>query len=118
MADQLRASWGVVDGVSGVGDGVVVGMELRSEGSFLTETDLYGRVNGAFLYDIAKICSVDVLVKAGESGPRIGQSIVIATNAGYVKDVQITESNQSYVKLHVTIGSHSEVDYAVDMTNI
>lgn len=101
MANALKASWGVTDSVSGV-TGVVVGIDLRSEGAFITETDLYGRVCAVFMYDGTSTFTVDVQVKAGETWPSIGGQITVAGHAAYVKDVQQTESNSTYQKLHIT----------------
>ena len=115
MANMLRASWGVTDGVSGV-TGVVVGIDLRSEGAFLTETDLYGRVCAVFMYDGTSTFTVDVQVKANATWPQIGSQIVVAGYAAYVKSVQQTESNGSYQKLHVEAEKTILVDNAVDVT--
>lgn len=116
MANALRASWGVASRVSGV-TGVVVGVDLGVEGSFLAETDLYGRVCAVFMYDITGTFSADVLVRAGEPTPNLGSTIYIGNYAGYVKDLRITESNGSYQKLHVTIEAHALVESAADMTS-
>lgn len=115
MSNALRASWGVTDSVSGVA-GVVVGIDLRSEGAFLTETDLYGRVCAVFMYDGTSTFTVDVQVKADVAWPRIGYPITIAGFTAYVKDVQQTESNNAYQKLHVTAERTVMVAEAVDMT--
>lgn len=115
--NALRATWGVTSRVSGV-TGVVVGVDLGVEGSFLTETDLYGRVCAVFMYDIAGTFSADVLVRAGAQTPNLGSTIYIGNYAGYVKDVRITESNGSYQKLHITIGAHALVESAVNVTGL
>lgn len=113
--DALRASWGVTDSVYGV-SGVVVGIDLRSEGAFITETDLYGRVCAVFMYDGTSTFTVDVQVKAGAKWPTIGGPITVAGYVAYVKDVQQTESNAAYQKLHITAESTVLVDEAVDVT--
>lgn len=117
MANALRASWGVTDSVSGV-TGVVVGIDLRSEGAFITETDLYGRVCAVFMYDGTSTFSADVLVKAGAMWPSIGAPINVAGYTAYVKDVQQTESNTAYQKLHITAERTVKVEYADDVTEL
>lgn len=116
MANALRASWGVTDSVSGV-TGVVVGIDLRSEGAFITETDLLGRVCAVFVYDGTSTFTVDVQVKAGVRWPSIGGPMTIAGYTAYVKDVQQTESNAAYQKLHITAERTVMVTNAVDVTD-
>ena len=115
MADMLRATWGVTSGVRGV-SGVVVGVDIGSEGSFITETDLNGSVCGVFMYDGTSTFTVDLQVKSGVQWPMIGGQIEVAGHLGYVKDVRQTESNQSYQKLHVTVERTIKVYAAVDAT--
>lgn len=115
MANALRASWGVTDSVSGV-TGVVVGIDIRSEGAFITETDLYGRVCAVFMYDGTSTFTVDVQVKAGAMFPSIGYPITVAGHEAYVKDVQQTESNTAYQKLHITAERTIMVSNAEDVT--
>lgn len=115
MANALRASWGVTDSVSGV-TGVVVGIDLRSEGAFITETDLYGRVCAVFMYDGTSTFTVDVLVKAGSRWPSIGSQITVAGYSAYVKDVQQTESNTAYQKLRIAAERTVLVSYAEDVS--
>ena len=110
MANLLRASWGVTDSVSGV-VGVVVGMDLRAEGSFITETDLYGRICAVFMYDVVSTFGIDVQVRAGTLPPNVGAQISVAGNLGYVKDAQIVESNAAYQKMHVTVEKTTLVDH-------
>lgn len=110
MANALRASWGVTDSVSSV-SGVVVGIDLGAEGSFINETDLYGRVCAVFMYDVISTFGVDVQVRAGTTPPNIGSQMNVAGNIGYVKDARITESNSSYQKMHVTVEKTTLVDH-------
>lgn len=117
MANALRASWGVTDSVSGV-TGVLVGIDIRSEGAFITETDLYGRVCAVFMYDGTSTFTVDVQIRAGASWPKIGSPMTVAGYSAYVKDVQQTESNTAYQKLHITAERTVNVSTAEDMTDM
>lgn len=117
MANRLRATWGVTSGVSGV-TGIVVGVDLGVEGSFISETDLYGRVCAVFMYDLVGTFAADIMVRAGANTPNIGSTIAIGNYTGYVKDVRITESNQQYQKLHVTIAAHALVTSAMNVTGM
>jgi hypothetical protein len=69
-----------------------------------------------FLYDGTSTFGVDVQTKANVEWPRIGGQIVVAGYAGYVKDVQRTESNKDYQKLHVTVERTMLVGEAADVT--
>lgn len=108
MANRLRASWGVTDRVTGV-SGVVVGIDFRAEGSFITETDLYGTIVAVFMHDEVYTFGVDVMVGADATMPNRGTQMSVAGEAAYVKDAQITESNASYQKMHITLEKTARV---------
>lgn len=112
MAGQLRATWGVTSTNGVKGYGVVVAVEIGSEGAFITETDIKGAVCGVFCYDSKATDSCDILIQAGTPSPDIGAQIEIGGNQGYVTDVRFVESNQTYQKMHISISAHEKVSRA------
>jgi hypothetical protein len=116
MASALRATWGVTTKSGVDGYGIVVGVEIGSEGSFITETDIEGAVNGVFCYDTKQSNSCDIMIKAGTPPPSIGARINIGGNYGYVTDVRVVESNATYQKMRISVSSHEKVDRASIVT--
>ena len=112
MADKLRATWGVRSAGDARGYGVVVGVEIGSEGQFITEADILGAVNGVFMFDVRMGDACEVLIRTGTPPPGIGDQFRIGETAGYVTDARFTESNTSYQKLRISTAAHYHVNRA------
>lgn len=118
MADELRASWGIRSSTEGIGEGVVVGIDMRTEASVVTETDDIGAQCAAILYDYTMAADIDIMVGATQYGPMVGEQIKV-TDKGmlYVTSVQVVEQNQAYKKLHVSAAGSRLVKEAIDATD-
>ncbi len=102
-----NASWGVSDGtqVTNV-NGVITDIEISEEPQMEPQRNEIGAVIKQTLYDRRAEVNLTVEVAAGTAKPKTGTAVTAAGVQGYVTRSRVTESNQRYRAIALTIEAY------------
>ena len=106
------ASWGVTStgSNSNLPTGIVTDQDWGADPVLAPEYNELGQVIKQTLYDVVKTGTATIEVKSDVDLPDLEDQITIGDVTGYVKNVRLTESNQAYRKIVVTIECYSKCD--------
>lgn len=104
---QGNASWGVSDGtqVTNV-SGVITDVEISEEPQMEAQRNEIGAVIKQTLYDRRCEVNLTVEVPAGTAKPKTGTAITAAGVQGYVTRSRVTESNQRFRAIAITVETY------------
>ena len=102
-----NASWGVSDGtqVTQV-NGVITDIDIGEDPQMEPQRNEVGAVIKQTLYDRRAEVNVTVEVAAGTAKPKTGANITVAGVQGYVTRSRVTESNQRYRAIAITVEAY------------
>lgn len=116
--DTGTASWGITDGttVSEV-EGVITDIEVGEEPQMEAQRNEIGAIIKQTMYDLRSEVTVTVEVPSTVNKPRAGTQVTAAGVIGYVTRSRVTESNQRYRTIQITLEAYTHCAAVEDLTN-
>lgn len=112
------ASWGITDGTEvSVVEGVITDIEVGEEPQMEPQRNEIGAIIKQTLYDRRSEVNVTVEVADDVDKPSVGTQVTAAGVTGYVTRSRVTESNQRYRTIQMTLEAYTHCAAVEDLTN-